>query len=270
MLLVLLEALTDATTTLRADEVAVLRALAERSLPATVVVVGSVHVDSRPWLSAFAHVITIPSFDAPAAGEALAAAILARLPEGKRLAAARALPGLRALYATELIGSVAFANAAYALASAVSEQIPALTVPLAVADIIMLTKNRALMVYRLALAYGTEPDFQDRIGEFIPVLGGGFIWRQIARTLVGLIPFWGIVPKVAVAYAGTYVTGIAAWRWFAKGEALSPERLQELSMEELRLGRERTQALVDAFQRREQPTKPRRRFLKNPRSTATE
>ena len=53
-------------------------------------------------------------------------------------------------------------------------------------------------LFRLALAYGALPEFQSRIREVIPVVGGAFLWRQAARSLVGLIPVWGIVPKVSV------------------------------------------------------------------------
>ena len=92
---------------------------------------------------------------------------------------------------------------------------------------LVLTKNQALMVYRLGLAYGAPPEFRDRMAELGSVVGGGFAWRQLARSLVGLIPVWGVVPKVAVAYAGTYATGMAAWRWFADNELVSGARLQQ-------------------------------------------
>ena len=81
------------------------------------------------------------------------------------------------------ISGVSFTNATYALASGLPEQIPILSVPFAAADIIVLTKNQAILVYRLALAYGAPPDFQDRIREVIPVVGGAFLWRQAARSL---------------------------------------------------------------------------------------
>jgi uncharacterized protein (DUF697 family) len=193
-----------------------------------------------------ARIVVLPDLTAPEAVEALAGAILERLPAERHLAAARAVPGLRFNYARELVNSIAFSNATYAFASAIPEQIPLLSLPFAAADLIVLTKNQALMVYRLALAHGAPPDFQARMAEIAPVVGGAFVWRQLARTLVGLIPVWGVVPKVAVSYAGTYATGMAAWRWFADGQILSRERLKELADESLRVGRERAEALVAA------------------------
>lgn len=199
---------------------------------------------------AHAKIVVLPDLAAPEASASLAAALLDRLPSELHLAAARALPGLREVYSRELVGSVSFTNATYSFASAVPAQIPILAVPFAAADIIVLTKNQALMVYRLALAHGAPPEFQARIAEVAPVVGGAFVWRQLARTLVGLIPFWGIAPKVAVAYSGTYVTGVAALRWFAQGELLSRERLRQLADETMKVGRERAKEIVAAARER--------------------
>ncbi|MGQ9927478.1 MAG: hypothetical protein ACUVS4_11475 [Chloroflexaceae bacterium] len=254
--------LLDARIPLTAAESLALTRLAELALPTTLVIVGiarsAEYLPSLPHLAHPMHVITLPDLDAPSASDTLAAAILESLPPDQRLAAARALPGLRDAYSRELVGSVSFANASYALVSAIPEQIPLLTAPFAIADIVILTKNQALMVYRLALAHGAAPDDHARLGEIIPVLGGGFIWRQIARTLVSLIPLWGILPKVAVSYAGTYITGVTAWRWFATREQLSPERLRELSAEALRLGREHAQTLMGSLNRRKAMQAPPR------------
>ncbi|HJZ46304.1 MAG TPA: hypothetical protein VKE41_04030 [Roseiflexaceae bacterium] len=178
------------------------------------------------------------------AADKLATAVLARLPAELHLAAARRLPGLRAIYARDLIGATSLTNATYSLASGVPEQIPILSIPFAAADIIVLTKNQALLVYRLALAYGAPPEFQSRIREVIPVIGGAFLWRQAARSLVGLIPVWGIVPKVAIAYAGTYTTGVVAWRWFESGEIVSTEQMKQISREAIAIGRARAREII--------------------------
>ncbi len=195
-----------------------------------------------PAVSARAVVIADPAtLDAP---DRLAAPLLSRLPSELHLSAARRLPGLRAGYARELLNSVSFTNATYSLASGLPEQIPILSIPFAAADILVLTKNQALLVYKLALAYGAQPDFQSHIREVLPVLGGAFLWRQAARSLVGLIPFWGLLPKVAVAYAGTYTTGVAAWRWYENGEIVSSEQLKRISSEAIALGRTRAAEII--------------------------
>jgi uncharacterized protein (DUF697 family) len=192
-----------------------------------------------------ARMIAIPDPNALDAADRLASAFLSRLPGELHLSAARRLPGLRATFARELIGSVSFTNATYALASGLPEQIPIISVPFAAADMLILTKNQALLVYKLALGYGAPPDFQARIREVLPVIGGAFLWRQAARSLIGLIPVWGLVPKVAISYAGTYTTGIAAWRWYDSGEIVSSDQLKRISNEALSIGRARATELIE-------------------------
>jgi len=246
MLLILLDGREPITGAQRAA----LESLARMALP-TVIVLW--HRDLPPGatnevrpLFSHAYIVGLPNPATPDAASRLAQAILERLPSELHLAAARRLPGLRPCVAQQLIGSTAFANASYALASALPEQIPLLSLPFAAADTIVLTKNQALLVYRLGLAHGAPPEFTARLREVLPVIGSGYAWRQVARAAVSLIPIWGIVPKVAIAYAGTYTTGVAAWRWFADGELVSQAKLREISQEAARLGRERALALVDA------------------------
>jgi uncharacterized protein (DUF697 family) len=181
--------------------------------------------------------VTSPSY------EALMQEIVDRLPEDQRVAAARRLPGLRAAVARTLISDTSFSNATYALTSALPELIPLLNIPLNAADLLVLTKNQALMVYRLGLAFGASGDFQAQMREIMPVIGGGFLWRQMARQLVGLVPGLGLVPKVAVAYAGTYTTGHAALAWYSRGEMLSKGALGKLYRQALETGRKRAAEL---------------------------
>jgi len=102
--------------------------------------------------------------------------------------------------------------------------VPILGIPISAADTVILTKNQALMVYRIALSCGAPPDFRKRMIEITPVIGGAVVWRQIAGALVGLVPGYGIVPKTAVAFGGTYVVGLAATRWYETGLLTDAER----------------------------------------------
>ena len=103
------------------------------------------------------------------------------------------------------------------IASGLPSLVPVLNIPIAAADTVVLTKNQAMMVYRLALAFGAPPEFQRRMIEITPVIGAAVMWRQVAGGLVGLIPGYGIVPKTAVAFAGTWVTGRAAELYYSTG-----------------------------------------------------
>ena len=142
--------------------------------------------------------------------------VLNVLPD-KHLALARRYPLFRLAVARKLINDTSVANASYAFSTGLAEVVPALDIPFNIADVIVLTKNQALMVYKLGLALGLSTRWQDHVVELGGVIGAGFLWRQIARQLVGLIPVWGIVPKVAVAYAGTYAVGEAVVRWYQTG-----------------------------------------------------
>ena len=174
----------------------------------------------------------------------LGAAMVEALPETLRMAAGRRLPGLRGSVTNELLGSVALTNATYSLSTGLPEMIPILNLPLNAADMLVLTKNQALMVYRIALAQGAEGEFSAMIRELLPVIGGAFLWRQLARQLVGLLPGVGLLPKVAVSYAGTYVTGLIAERWFSQSELISRKEIQRLLAQALQEGRERATALL--------------------------
>lgn len=194
-------------------------------------------------------VVYVPQPSADNLPQTLMPRIVEHLPEHQRVAAARRLPGLRDAVARELIGSTSFSNATYALTSGIPEIIPLLNLPLNAADLLVLTKNQALLVYRIGLAFGAGGDFQTQMREILPVVGGSFLWRQVARQLVGLIPGFGLLPKVAVAYAGTYATGQAAALWYGAGEVLSKGALGRLYKQALAIGRQRAKELLSLRRR---------------------
>lgn len=247
----------DARRALTAAEVESFDRLEQLTIPFLVVLM---HGERLPGGAAAlppsirSRTVAIADPSALGAPDQLASAFLARLPTELHLAAVRRLPGLRAVFARELIASTSFTNATYALASGLPEQIPIVSVPFAAADILILTKNQALLVYRLALGYGAPPDFQARIREVLPVIGGAFLWRQAARSLIGLIPIWGLLPKVAVAYAGTYTTGVAAWRWYESGEMVSTDQLKRISHEAIAIGRARAGEIIARARSARPPT----------------
>lgn len=168
---------------------------------------------------------------------AFAAAILDLLPD-KHLSLGRHYPLLRVPAARRLINDTCVSNAAYSISTGVAEVVPVLGVPLYVTDMVVLTKNQAYLVYKLGLTLGMSTDWQAYIAEFGSVLGTGFIWRQVARSLVGLVPAWGIVPKVAVAYSGTYVVGNAVLQWYLTGRHVSKGQMKALYSQAFERGKD--------------------------------
>ncbi len=179
---------------------------------------------------------------------AFAGAVLDLLPD-RALALGRYYPIFRRRVTHDLIGSTSMVNANYALTTGLAEAIPILDIPFNVADIVILTKNQAIMVYKLGLVLGLSPRWQDHWAAFGSTLGTGFLWRSAARQLVGLIPVWGIIPKVAVAYAGTYVLGEAIDQWYVTGRNVTPQMLNQYYRQAIEQGKVMGQDLVKRMPR---------------------
>jgi uncharacterized protein (DUF697 family)/signal recognition particle receptor subunit beta len=177
---------------------------------------------------------------------------------GWGLALGRHLPIFRETVARNLISETCTANAAYSFSTGIAEIIPVLGVPLNIADIIVLTKAQAILVYKLGLALGMPADWQFYLTELGGVIGGGFLWRQVARSLVGLIPAWGIVPKVAVAYSGTYAVGQAVLVWYLTGKHATKKMLAGFTKQAAERGKQLGRGLTQRARRsrRNKPALP--------------
>ena len=164
-------------------------------------------------------------------------AVLELLPQ-QHLALGRQFPLFRLPVARQLISEACLSNAGYSFSTGLAEIVPVLDIPLNLTDMVVLTKSQAFLAYKLGLLLGFSTRWQDYITEFGSVIGTGFLWRQIARSLIGLIPAWGILPKVAIAYAGTYVVGNAVLGWYLTGKNLSPKQMRALYAQAFSRGKE--------------------------------
>jgi uncharacterized protein (DUF697 family) len=181
--------------------------------------------------------------------EAVAAALFEIVDDDRQLALAAQLPGLRTMLFGRIIEQTARANASFAFTTGVAETVPVLTAPLNLGDIVILTKNQLMMCYRLALAAGRDGDPRELMGEVAGVLGGGLLFRQAARELVGLIPVIGLLPKVAIAYAGTVAIGRAMVAWITEGRRVTSEAVTRYSKDGLDRGR----ALAERWSKERRP-----------------
>ena len=164
-------------------------------------------------------------------------AVLQLLPD-RKLSLARNYPLFRIPVAREVVSETSFANAGYSFSTGIAEIVPALNIPFNVADMIILTKAQAFMVYRLGLIFGLSARWQDHLAAFGSTIGFGFVWRTIARQLIGLIPGFGILPKVAIAYAGTFAIGQAAMQWYETGSDIKREDIDRFFKEALQRGKQ--------------------------------
>ena len=167
----------------------------------------------------------------------------------QHIALGRQFPLFRLMVARQLINEACLSNAAYSFSTGLAEIVPVLDLPLNVTDMVVLTKLQAFLAYKLGLLLGFSTRWQDYVAEFGSVIGSGFVWRQIARQLIGLVPGWGIVPKVAIAYSGTYVVGNAILGWYLTERNLSPKQMRALYSQAFIRGREYARKLGEKIPR---------------------
>jgi len=187
----------------------------------------------------------VPALDDGAVSP-IATLLVGMVTPGMRLALARQLPPVREAVFDRLIEETAKANATYAFTAAMAESVPVVGVPLNLADMAILTKNQLVMGYKIALGAGKSGRPRDVIGEVLGVVGAGFLFRQAARQLVGLIPVAGILPKVAIAYTGTWAIGRAVVVWATQGRRLSPSMVSRFSKDAAGRGRAFARGLIAA------------------------
>ncbi len=166
-------------------------------------------------------------------------------------------PAFRPPLAKQIVRQTSMTNATYAATTSLAELAPVLLIPGNVADFVVLTKNQGLMAYKIALLMGNDIGMQEMIGELAGVLGGGFLWRETARRLVGFIPGWGIIPKVAVAYAGTYIIGEATYYGYAYHKQLSTEQMRAMYARAMDEGKQKAVEIIAAMKQKRAGRKER-------------
>jgi uncharacterized protein (DUF697 family) len=167
-------------------------------------------------------------------GALVSAAPEAMLPLGRRF------PSVREAVATHLVRDAARVNAQFAALSSVPSFVPVVGGLVGdVADMLVLTKNQVVLLFKLAGLYGRDLKLgQTLLAEVAPVVGSAFLWRSSARALVGLLPgVVSLVPKVAVAYSGTFVVGEMARYYYRYGRKPPADYIKHLQRESARLAR---------------------------------
>lgn len=158
--------------------------------------------------------------------------------DDRSIAIGRYIPLMKRACAHQLISETATVNAQFALASNLPTLLPLIGNALAVgADFFVLTKNQLMLIFKLAAIHGRDLDNRWRIySEMMPVVGAGLAWRTVAREVVTLLPLAiGTVPKVAIAFAGTWVIGQSAEVYYERGEKLNKEQIRALYAQALEI-----------------------------------
>jgi hypothetical protein len=158
--------------------------------------------------------------------ELLVADVLAAR-EDLALALARRFNPFRDRVTRDIIQRVAGENAMFAIMSALPNVIPSLAeIPWAfgefASDTAILTVNQIRMAFQLAAASDHAVGFSQQRSEIGSLVAGAFGWRSLAREFSGKIPFGGgLLPKAAIAYAGTWVAGASLERLYRLGYGLT-------------------------------------------------
>ena len=144
---------------------------------------------------------------------------------------------------TRIIQRTARENALFSLVTALPNVVPnLLELPWAIGefatDTAFLTINQVRMAFLIAAAHGNSVGYGDQKMEIATIAAGAFGWRAIARELVGKIPLGGgLIPKAAVAFAGTYVVGLGLDRFHRTGAPLSQSERRQAYSHALERGR---------------------------------
>jgi hypothetical protein len=193
----------------------------------------------------------------PAAPTATIDQVLRRRPDLAVPLALHVLP-FREEVSRRMVKKIAKENALFALATAVPDIIPFVSLPWAVgefaSDTAVLTANQIRMAFLLAAANDRDVGYHEQRGEIATIILGAFGWRALARELVGKIPWGGgLIPKAAIAYAGTRVAGMSLERYYRLGRHYTRAERRIAYEDALQRGRALVSGLVEGFQQRNRP-----------------
>jgi len=166
------------------------------------------------------------------------------------LALARHFLPFRRPVIDEVMFSVSKENALFSLASALPNIVPSMIeLPWAIgefaSDTAFLTMNQIRMAFLIAAASDSVIGYREQKAEIASIVTGAFGFRAIARELVGKIPFGGgLIPKAAVAFAGTYVMGLSLERYHRVGYGLTRDERRREYEQALSHGRSVAEVLL--------------------------
>jgi len=159
------------------------------------------------------------------------------------LALARAFPPFRQAVVDKTVFAVSRENAFFALATAVPDILPGLSLPWALpqaaSDTAILTVNQIRMAFLLAAASDRPVGYGEQRAEIGGIIAGAFGWRALARELVGKIPAGGgLIPKAGIAFAATFVEGLSLDRLYRVGYGYTRRERKEAYGEAIERGKQ--------------------------------
>jgi hypothetical protein len=153
----------------------------------------------------------------------------------------------------DILQRISKENALFSIASALPNIIPTFfELPWAIGefatDTAFLTMNQVRMALLMAGACGDPVGYAEQTTQIGLIIGGAFGWRAIARELAGKIPLGGgLIPKGAIAYAGTYAVGASLKRYHLHGVKLSLTERRQAYQAALERGRKMVGGLISGL-----------------------
>ena len=170
-------------------------------------------------------------------------------------ALARVFPGFRQAVADQIIVRISQENALFSIVTALPNVIPNLIeLPWAIGecatDTAFLTMNQVRMALTLAAAAGRPVGYMEQKIELGTIAGAAFGWRALARELAGKIPLGGgLIPKAAIAFAGTYLAGRTIEKLHRTGLAMSREEKKAVYNDAYQEGKRTAKELAGTIQK---------------------
>ena len=169
---------------------------------------------------------------------------------------ARHIYPFRAPVVQRIITTISKENALFSVATAIPDVVPFLSLPWAVgefaSDTAFITANQFRMAFFIAAASDRPVGYREQRNEIGGIVLGAFGWRAIARELVGKIPLGGgLLPKAAIAYAGTRVVGMSIERLYRIGYGYTREERRAAYEQALQRGKVVANALLSGLKHRQ-------------------
>lgn len=157
----------------------------------------------------------------PGRGTELVTEVLDRQ-EALALPLARVFPPFREAVTRRAIQSASTENAVFSIVTSLPNIAPyaglVWTPAEFASDSAFITLNQLKMLFHLGAASDRAIGFGEQKSEIGSIVAGAFGWRAIARELAAKIPAGGgVVPKAAIAFAGTWVLGASLERLYRIG-----------------------------------------------------
>lgn len=161
-----------------------------------------------------------------------------------------------------IIRTCAKENALFCLATALPDVLPGiLSIPWAAgefgSDAAFLTMNQMKMGFFLAAASDRPVGYREQRHEIASMVAGAFGWRALARELIGKVPFGGgLIPKAAIAYAGTLAVGKSLERLYRLGYGFTREERRTVYEDAYLQGRQIASMLLEGLRKPRPERKP--------------